>query len=169
MTADKRTRDVVLAKTVNEERWAYARRMQRLSFEQMEELSAAPVERGGLGYVVPVRILKRRADAYFEQMRATVSDERATRAERQSYEIDERARAARADFVAAREVGDAKAVEAADRRLAAAMKDERELFGLNAPTRVETTVTTRDGVLDDLNAALMSLGRDPVETDPQRD
>lgn len=56
-----------------------------------------------------------------------------------------------------------KAISDADRRLAAAMKDEREIYGDNAATKIEAEVTTRDGVLDDLNAALVSLGREPVE------
>ena len=43
------------------------------------------------------------------------------------------------------------------------MKDEREIYGDNAATKIEAEVTTRDGVLDDLNAALVSLGREPVE------
>ncbi|WP_369674407.1 hypothetical protein, partial [Enterococcus faecium] len=56
-----------------------------------------------------------------------------------------------------------KAIAEADRRLQAAMKDEREIYGDNAATKIEAEVTTRDGVLDDLNAALVSLGREPVE------
>ncbi|WP_334427512.1 hypothetical protein, partial [Levilactobacillus sp. HBUAS67566] len=56
-----------------------------------------------------------------------------------------------------------KAIADADRRLQAAMKDEREIYGDNAATKIEAEVTTRDGVLDDLNAALVSLGREPVE------
>ncbi|WP_188301922.1 hypothetical protein, partial [Staphylococcus sp. GDX7P459A] len=43
-----------------------------------------------------------------------------------------------------------KAIAEADRRLAAAMKDEREIYGDNAATKIEAEVTTRDGVLDDL-------------------
>lgn len=158
----RRTRDVVLAKVANEERWAHTMRMQRLGFEQMQDLSALPVAQGGLGYLVPARTLKKRADAYFAEMRATLQDDRATRAERQSYEIDERARVARADLIRAYEAGDVKAVEAADRRLAAAMRDERDLFGLNAATKIEAEVTTHDGVLEELNDALARMGRPPI-------
>lgn len=129
MTKD-RMRDVVAVKVALEERWAYARRMQKLSYERMQHLAPLPVAEGGLGYALTTRTLKRRAESYFVQMRETLQGDIAMRAQRQSDEIDVRAWAARQDLDAARAAGDAEAAEAADRRLAAAMRDERELFGL---------------------------------------
>lgn len=58
-----------------------------------------------------------------------------------------------------------KAVAEADRRLAAAMKDERELHGDNAATKIEAEVTTRDAVTEELNAMLIRAGRTPVESE----
>lgn len=50
-----------------------------------------------------------------------------------------------------------RVLEAADRRLAAAQKDERDLHGLNAPTKIEAEVTTRDAAAAELDAMLARL------------
>lgn len=127
----ERTRDVVAVKVALEERWAYARRMQKMSYQRMQDLAPLPAAEGGLGYPMTTRTLKRRAESYFVQMREALQADIALRAQRQSEEIDMRAWAARQDLDAARAAGDDEAAEAADRRLAAAMRDERELFGLD--------------------------------------
>lgn len=111
---------------------------------------------------------------------------REERVERQQDEIDDRIRRARYDLAQAHaavntpapdaaDFGDvdewalamkvwdakvtaaAKGVESADRRLASALKDERELHGLNAPTKIEAEVTTRDAASAELDAMLARL------------
>lgn len=57
-----------------------------------------------------------------------------------------------------------KASADAELRLLRYQEREAKIFGTDSPQRVEAEVTTRDGVLEDLNAALVSLGRDPVDT-----
>jgi hypothetical protein len=38
------------------------------------------------------------------------------------------------------------------------------LHGLAAAQKIDATVTHRDGVIDELNASLAALGREPVES-----
>lgn len=83
-----------------ERAWAYEAWMSRLSWGQMRRLANEPPERGGLGYDLSESALK----GLVEQARNDRGDMTLTRdqrLERQSAELDERARAARHDFGAA--------------------------------------------------------------------
>lgn len=185
-----KSREIVDPRVDREQRWALEAFHARLTFPQMRALALEPPERGGLGYPVSLSGVK----ALVVAARAANGDlsmGREERVERQSDEIDGRARAARYDLERAHvtlqtpppdrgeffdsvEYRDAldvwrrqieaatKLVESADRRLAAAMKDERDLHGLNAPTRIEADVTTRDGMMSDLEAALAALDAEEV-------
>lgn len=160
----KSDREVVAAKVAIEEEWAYDRRVERLSWRQMRDLSALPVERGGLGYLLGIGTLQARADAYFSQIRGTLRVGVDERRARQEGEIDELIRLAIGDIKAARAAGDVRASADAELRLLRYQEREAKIFGTDSPQRVEAEVTTRDGVLEDLNAALVSLGREPVDT-----
>lgn len=178
--------ELVEAKVIREEDFALEAWRARVPYPAMRR-QALEV----LGYAISesgLRALVQSARARHGDTSMT----RADRIDRQQAEIDERARRARFDlakwhaasnepqperseYFDTLEYRDAlaawgkrveaanKAIAEADRRLAAAMKDEREIYGDNAATKIEAEVTTRDGVLDDLNAALVSLGREPVE------
>lgn len=178
--------ELVEAKVIREEDFALEAWRARVPFHEMRRRAFAE-----LGYAISesgLRALVKSARARVGDLSMT----RDERIERQQAEIDERAARARFDLrkwhalaqeaqpdraeyvdtfehrVAlaawAKRVEVAnKAIAEADRRLQAAMKDEREIYGDNAATKIEAEVVTRDGVLDDLNAALVSLGREPVE------
>lgn len=178
--------ELVEAKVIREEDFALEAWRARVPYPEMRRLALAE-----LGYAISesgLRALVQQARARHGDTAMT----RADRIDRQQAEIDERARRARfdlakwhaasnepqperAEYFDTLDYRDAlaawgkrveaanKAIAEADRRLAAAMKDEREIYGDNAATKIEAEVTTRDGVLDDLNAALVSLGREPVE------
>lgn len=178
--------ELVEAKVIREEDFALEAWRARVPYPEMRRLALAE-----LGYAISesgLRALVQQARARHGDTAMT----RADRIDRQQAEIDERARRARfdlakwhaasnepqperAEYYDTAEHRDAlagwakrvevanKAIAEADRRLGAAMKDEREIYGDNAATKIEAEVTTRDGVLDDLNAALVSLGREPVE------
>ena len=180
--------ELVEAKVIREEDFAYAAWRARVPFPEMRRRAFDE-----LGYAISESGLR----ALVKSARARVGDlsmTRDERIERQQAEIDERAARAsfdlrkwhvlaqepqpdRAEYDDTSEHRDAlsawakrvevanKAIADADRRLQAAMKDEREIYGDNAATKIEAEVTTRDGVLDDLNAALVSLGREPVEAE----
>lgn len=161
----RREQDVILAKVTLEEQWAYDRRMERLSFRQMRELAALPVERGGLGYAIPESTLKHRADAYFARVKATLRTGVDERRARQEAEIDELIRLAVGDIARARAAGDVKASAEAEARLLRYQEREAKIFGTDAPQQIHQTVETRDGLLDDLNASLIALGREPVTSE----
>ena len=178
--------ELVEAKVIREEDFALEAWRARIPYPEMRRLGLDV-----LGYAISesgLRALVQSARARHGDTSMT----RAERIDRQQAEIDERAARARFDlrkwhalaqepqperseYFDTAEHRDAlalwgkrvevanKAIAEADRRLAAAMKDEREIYGDNAATKIEAEVVTRDGVLDDLNAALVSLGREPVE------
>jgi len=180
--------EIVEAKVVREEDFALEAWRNRIPYPEMRRLALRE-----LGYALSesaLRALVQSARARHGDTAMT----RADRIDRQQAEIDERAARARFDlrkwhtlaqepqperseYFDTAEHRDAlalwgkrvevanKAIAEADRRLAAAMKDEREIYGDNAATKIEAEVTTRDGVLEDLNAALVSLGREPVEAE----
>ncbi|MTU33564.1 hypothetical protein GMD41_12570 [Parasutterella excrementihominis] len=178
--------ELIEAKVIREEDFALEAWRARVPFPEMRRRALSE-----LGYAISesgLRALVKSARARVGDLAMT----RDERIERQQAEIDERAARAsfdlrkwhalaqepqpdRAEYADTAEHRDAlagwakrvevanKAIADADRRLQAAMKDEREIYGDNAATKIEAEVTTRDGVLDDLNAALVSLGREPVE------
>lgn len=185
------TSELVDPRVAREQEWALEGFRARLTWAQLRALAIRPAEEGGLGYPVSLSGI-RALVAAARTAEGDLAVTREERIERQGIEIDARARAARYALEAAHaaltapkpsreeyadglEYADAlafywktieaatKIVESADRRLAVAMKDERDLHGLNAPTKIEADVTTRDGALDDLNAALVALGAEPVE------
>lgn len=179
--------ELIEAKVVREEDFALEAWRARVPFPEMRRRALDE-----FGYAISesgLRALVKSARARVGDLAMT----RDERIERQQAEIDERAARARFDlrkwhalaqepqpnpaeydpadyrdalaaWAKRIEVAN-KAIDAADRRLAAAQKDEREIYGDNAATKIEAEVTTRDGVLDDLNAALVSLGREPVEAE----
>ena len=183
--------ELIEAKVIREEDFALEAWRNRIPYPEMRRLALDV-----LGYALSesaLRALVQSARARHGDTAMT----RADRIDRQQAEIDERAARARfdlrkwhalaqepqpdpAEYADTAEHRDAlaawakrvevanKAIADADRRLQAAMKDEREIYGDNAATKIEAEVTTRDGVLDDLNAALVSLGREPVEAEADR-
>lgn len=186
--------ELVEARVVREEDWALEAFRARLTFPEMRRLALAAPADGGLGYALSENALRNLVQQARKRHGDTAVT-REERVERQQMEIDARIRAARHDLNRAhaetqrpvpervefvdedewkqalaawrlRTESAAKAVEAADRRLAAAMRDERDLHGLNAATKIEAEVTTRDAVTEELNAMLLRAGREPIESTP---
>ncbi len=185
--------ELIEARVVREEDFALEAWRARVPFPEMRRLALRPVEYGGLGYALSesaLRALVKSARARHGDLSMT----REERTERQAEEIDDRGRRARYDLARAHDTlaipmpqrdefpdrsewidaleiwkraveAAARVIESADKRLAAAQKDERDLFGLNAPTKIEAEVTTRDAVTDELNAMLARAGRAPIEVD----
>jgi hypothetical protein len=187
--------DLIAVKVNHERQWAYALWLERMTPMQIRRAANASPDDGGLGYDLSVQAIRglveqARAD------NGDIVLGREERRERQLIEVDGLARAARADLnrlMAARErldleiqatpsgtdfaeplaaligarSGIAREVESAQRRLESAQVREAKLVGLDAPTEAQLTVTTRDGVLDDLNAALARLG-EPTLNAPER-
>lgn len=174
------TKELLEARVHAEEEFALEAWRARMSFTDMRRLAF-----DHFGYALSestLRSLVKSARARVGDLTIT----REERVERQQDEIDDRARRARYDLAQAHAAlnaprperedftdhvdytsalvawakmyeGASKVVEQADRRLAAALKDERELHGLNAPTKIEAEVTTRDAASAELDAMLARL------------
>lgn len=172
--------ELIEARVIREEEFALEAWRARVSFPEMRR-AALDV----LGYPLSESALHglvKSARARHGDLTMT----REERQERQAEEIDERGARARYDLGKAHaamqeprprredfdeavdyasalvawakmQEGAAKVLESADRRLAAAMKDERDLFGLNAPTKIEADVTTRDAVSAELDEMMRRL------------
>lgn len=180
--------ELVEAKVIREEDFALEAWRNRIPYPEMRRLALRE-----LGYALSesaLRALVQSARARHGDTAMT----RADRIDRQQAEIDERAARARFDlrkwhalaqepqpegseYFDTADHRDAlaawgkrvevanKAIAEADRRLAAAMKDEREIYGDNAATKIEAEVVTRDGVSEELAAMLAEAGVDPAEVD----
>lgn len=150
-------REVIVAKIAIEEQWAYDNKIARLSFAQMSQVAELPPARGGLGYPIPASTLRQRAADYFDRIKGTLQTGVDERRARQEGEIDELIRLAVADIRTARAAGDVKASAEAEMRLLRYQEREAKIFGTDAPQRIETEVTTKDAVTEELNAMLARL------------
>lgn len=182
------------ARVATEQAWAHARWLERLSFAQMRVVAQLPPDEGGLGYTLSESALRGLVTGAREA-RGDISMSREERIERHATEVDARARAARRDLEAAERrarkldeviegftvydkddarelsglIAKREAIAAdlahADRRLDAVHAREAKLFGLDQPTEAKLEVVSRDGIIDDLNAALERMGEAPVEVE----
>ncbi len=158
--SDARTA-LIEARVFREREWMHARWMQRMSYTQIAAAAALPVEHGGLGISVSPAACRAMVAAHRED-RGDLTMSRDERVERQSDELDEIARAVRHELAETmRDTGrvDLKLVDA----LLAVGKREADLHGLAAPAKLEVDVTTRDAIIDELNAELAALGEATVE------
>lgn len=181
----------ITARVARERAWALEAWDARLSWGAMRRAANLPERDGGLGYdlsesALKGLVLKARED------RGDLSMSRDDRRERQTLEVDMRARAAREDMARAYANGTrieppqradyfdpldwvralsayaeavaatTRAVESADRRLEAAHQREAKLHGLDAAIEAKVDVTHRDAVVDELNAMLVRNGREPI-------
>jgi hypothetical protein len=155
---------LILARVERERAWAHARWMERMTYGQISALSALPVDLGGLGVHISHAGIRAMVAEYRES-RGDVTMSRDERLERQSDELDEIMRALRAEI--AEYVEREGSVPAnAVKLLLEAGKREADLHGLAAATKIDATVTHRDGLIDELNASLAALGRPAVDVTP---
>lgn len=182
--------DVERARDVAEREWALEAYNARLSWHDMAIASARPESEGGLGRQLSLSAAKA-LFGQAKQAHGDLTTTREERRERQGNELDVRARAARHDMQRAyatlaermperteyfdttdalvaldswrkRQELALKMIESADRRLGATHEREAKLFGLDAATRIEAEVTTRDAIYADLDAAIAALDKEEV-------
>lgn len=179
--------EVIHARTLREQRWAYEQRRKRLSWGAIADLAIKPPAEGGLGYARSPRALR---DAYTAHVAEVVELEEATRPEatmhmlasldekhraleRLAHPVDElrteqERRRAKAEGATDDEVEaiivlrDERTIIAATQAAAAIDRDRAKLLGLDAPIAVE--VTHHDGTIAELNDALARLGEKPAPT-----
>lgn len=173
--------EVIHARTLREQRWAFEQRRRRLSWSQIADLAIKPPSEGGLGYARSARALRAAYDVHVAEVQQL---EEATRPEstmlmlatlddahreltRLAQPVDalrtevER-RKAKAEGMSAEEVeaivvlrpdGD---VREAVKAVAAIERDRAKLLGLDAPINVE--VTHHDATVAELEDARARLG-----------
>lgn len=152
------------ARIVRERAWAYQAWMSRVSWGAMRALANLPESEGGLGYDLSESALKGLVDQA-KADRGDLTMSREQRIERQSAELDERARLARQDYDAAytrRRKLDA-AIESFSEHLYSAddvnalarLIEQRDRLAreLEAADRRLDSVHDREGKLHGLNAA----------------
>lgn len=152
--SDART-ELIEARVHREREWCYARWMERMTYRQISAASALPVAMGGLGVHLSHAACKAMVSAYREE-RGDVTMSRDERRERQSDEVDEMARALRAQLaktMAEHEIVDLKTLDA----LLAVQKREADLHGLAAPTEIHAEITTKTAVEAELEAMLARI------------
>lgn len=186
--------ELVAAEVLEEERWAYERRVHdRMTFRDMSELTARPKSEGGLGRLLSAATLTRRARDFRTWY---VKLEEETREELRSREVegmDVRQRAhmtmvSRIDrdatMLEARKLmgrsmtiediltecpevvvlRDERIILAALQGIERVASERRRLLGLDAPVEFNANVSVHDAATEDLAAALAEAGI-PVEVE----
>jgi hypothetical protein len=155
-------REVVAVRVQREQQWAFERRLEHLSYRQIRIAANRPTDEGGLGHDLSESALRGLVQGYAERMRQSAEVDLVMLRDRQAAEVDDMARRAKADMVAAGERlatldraiagfevndrADAKAlarlvelrrglgaeIESAERRLTMAHNREAALFGIDA-------------------------------------
>lgn len=161
---ESRNADLIEARVAAEQEWCWAQYVAGYPYPKIRALSTLPLEEGGLGLPSGLSVSAIRSlVAEYRVAQGQIIGTREERIERRQIEYDEIALHAKRRIAAAAELGamDKDAVKV----LLDARAAEARMHGDDAAQRIEAEVTTRDGVMDDLNAALVALGREPVEVE----
>lgn len=169
--------EIVAARAVLEQAWTYDRRIvDGMTWQMIRALALRPDELGGIGRNYGIATLKGLVAAHRAEQGEIVGT-REERIERRQHELDELALLARASIARAAAGGvvkiDGELVEIPPRLdekaakvLLVARAAEAKMHGDDAAQRVDVDVTTHDAVLDELNAALVAMGEEPVRAEP---
>lgn len=158
--SDARTA-LIEARVVEERAWAYERRIHDgLPWHAIRALALRPREAGGLDRDYGIATLKGLVAAHRADQGEVVGT-REERIERRQAEYDTIALGARAALARKANDPDFPGLDVnAAKLLLDVRAAEARMHGDDMPTKIEAEVTTRDGVLDDLNAALAAIGAD---------
>jgi len=177
--------DIAIAQ---EERWAYERRVDRLTYRAMADLSRRPSIDGGLDRELSTATLVRRANAYRKSLMLEESETRDEHRARELESLDRQERALygfldpvdqAASNLVAIQLGmtldeltrvrpamlvmrDDKVRIAALSQLRGVSESRRRLLGLDAPTESSLTVTTVDSTDAALADLAAQLGKTPT-------
>lgn len=158
--SDARTA-LIEARVVLERAWVYERRIHDgMPWPAIRALALRPDEAGGIGRNYGVSTLRGMVAAHRADQGEVVGT-REERLERRQHEYDTIALGARAALARKASDPDYPGLDVnAAKLLLDVRAAEARMHGDDMPTKIEAEVTTRDGVLDDLNAALAAIGVD---------
>ena len=164
--------ELISVKVLHEQRWAYERRLEHLSYHEIRVLSANMPEHGGLGYDVSEHRLKGLVAGYRERMAEVEAEELGEHRARELHDLDmiQREAGRAIDATRANPPVDAQGnlITFNDKAVARYLevgRERRKLLGLDQPVKAEIEVTTRDAVTEELNAMLARAGRPPIEVE----
>lgn len=158
------SRDLIAVRVLREQEWAYARRLEHLSYQQMRVLVNEPAERGGLGYDLSLQALKGLVKGYRDRMREVAAVDLDEQRERELHDLDVMQRALGRQLAV--DERDGKRLDPAlVREYRALGAERRALLGLDAPTVARVELTDHAAVTAELNEMLVRAGHKPIETD----
>jgi len=169
MTPKANGTDIIAVRVMREQRWAYERRLEHLSYPKIRNLANRSERDGGLGYDLSEHALKGLVSGYIERMREVDEVDLAEHRARELADLDLEQR--RLDLVAslaAESMVNARAIQALDvhagklvigatRERRAVGESRRKLLGLDAAQRIEADVTVHNAIDEELNAMLARL------------
>lgn len=155
--------ELIEARVLREREWCWSAYVAGFPYPVIRTMSILPPSEGGLGYPLDVTAIKTLV-AEHRAEQGQIIGTRDERIERRQLRLDQIALDAQAAMRRAREE-DAFDPQAA-KTLLDVMAAEGKMHGDDAALRIEAEVTTRDGVLDELNASLAVLGMPAVEEVP---
>lgn len=156
MSPKPRHSELVAVQVLREQQWAYARRLEHLSYRDIRRLAVAPPDEGGLGYDISEQGLKGLVKGYLESMREVLAPERDELIAREAAMLDLATRHAVASL---RRAEDAREFDPTGLDALLKVSDRRrKLYGLDAPTEARVEVHAYDGATAELNAMLAEAG-----------
>lgn len=194
MTPKADRSELIAVRVLHEQRWAYERTLEHLSYRAMRTLANHPPERGGLGYDLSEHALKSLVKGYRDRMAEVEARTLEEHRERELADLDDEHRmlsellgpidTGRAAVIAKHFGYDSIEAFVIDNPTADVWRDDgvrlralrerravgesrRRLLGLDAPQSVKVDVTTHDAVADELNAMLALLDPKGERTDAE--
>lgn len=154
--------ELIEARVLREQQWIYEKHLAGHPKPTIRAMSLEPVERGGLGRSNAVSFPEMRAAiAEIRTSNGEIIGTKAERVERYTLRYEEQIELALAARSAA--AAENRIDYEAEKLLASAQTALAKLHGDDAATKIEAEVTTRDGVLDELNEALAALDLPTVD------
>lgn len=164
--------ELIEARVQREREWCWASYVAGYPYPVIATMSGLPEAEGGIGRSLHVSAVKHLV-AEHRAEQGDIIGTREERIERRQMRLDQIALDAQAAMRRAREPRVIDGVELPgyfDEKAAKVLLDvmaaEGKMHGDDAALRIEAEVTTRDGVLDELNASLAVLGMPAVEEVP---
>jgi hypothetical protein len=161
--------ELIEARVLREREWCWATYVAGYPYPVIRTMTILPPDQGGLGYALEVSTIKTLV-AEHRAERGEIIGTRAERIERRQMRLDQIALNAQEQMrrAAAGRVIDGIELpgyldEKAAKVLLEVMAAEGKMHGDDAALRIEAEVTTRDGVLDELNEALAALDLPTVD------
>lgn len=157
--------ELIVLRVQAEQEWSYLRRMERLSYRAIAALAARPTSEGGLDHAMSPQAVSSLVQGYYTRMSDVQQETLEQHRDRELEELDATTRAIGIQLAEDRANG-IRLDPALVRELRMTGERRAKVLGLDAVAGLEVQVA--EGNLDQLNAALIELGREPIYPDRER-